>query len=392
MFTNKYLILLSVVMLQACIGGTYAWSIYDAEFIRNYDVDPRLATLPFNLFYVVFPATLLFSHSVIAKLGSRTAAQLGILLFSIGWGIASLGESHYLFTIIGVGLIGGVGVGLAYLVPIKVGISWFPDNGGLVTGLAVGGFAVGAAAIGELSEVLIHAMKINPFLALAITGSLYFMAGIFPACCMNLKESEPILKAHPNKLNWKLACQDVVFRRLFLAMTAGLATGFFINSKIVMIAGEGYQSLISLVSVFAISNALGRVIWGYFSDRFRVSSCMRVNLGLQAITVLVLLQISFLNYVPTLLAAVAGFQYGGVLVLYATGVRKIWGDAAFTQVYAWLFMSNIVAALINTILSSSLSNVSLSQLSFILFFLVFSGVVSLFKRLSSNKYTTQYYW
>ena len=43
-----------------------------------------------------------------------------------------------------IGLIGGAGIGLAYVVPIAVGVKWFPDKKGMVTGLAVAGFGFGA--------------------------------------------------------------------------------------------------------------------------------------------------------------------------------------------------------------------------------------------------------
>jgi MFS transporter, OFA family, oxalate/formate antiporter len=43
-----------------------------------------------------------------------------------------------------VGLVGGAGIGLAYVVPIAVGMRWFPDHKGLITGVAVAGFGFGA--------------------------------------------------------------------------------------------------------------------------------------------------------------------------------------------------------------------------------------------------------
>ena len=46
--------------------------------------------------------------------------------------------------LIGVGLVGGAGIGLAYVVPIAVGMRWFPDRKGMITGAAVAGFGFGA--------------------------------------------------------------------------------------------------------------------------------------------------------------------------------------------------------------------------------------------------------
>jgi OFA family oxalate/formate antiporter-like MFS transporter len=54
------------------------------------------------------------------------------------------GATNFWVVLIGVGLIGGSGIGLGYVVPIAVGMRWFPDKKGMITGLAVAGFGFGA--------------------------------------------------------------------------------------------------------------------------------------------------------------------------------------------------------------------------------------------------------
>ncbi len=41
-------------------------------------------------------------------------------------------------------VLGGVGLGFGYIVPLAVLIAWFPDKRGFITGLAVTGFGLGA--------------------------------------------------------------------------------------------------------------------------------------------------------------------------------------------------------------------------------------------------------
>lgn len=69
------------------------------------------------------------------RAGDRLSARAGLLGGTNFWAIA-------LF----VGLVGGCGIGTAYMVPIAVGMRWFPDKKGLITGLAVAGFGFGAMA------------------------------------------------------------------------------------------------------------------------------------------------------------------------------------------------------------------------------------------------------
>ena len=98
------------------------------------------------------------------------------------------------------------------------------------------------------------------------------------------------------------------------------------------------------MSTFAIANAAGRVAWGWLFDRMAPSSIIRLNLFAQAG---VLAGVFFIvRDLPTLLlfAGLAGFNYGGVLVLYASTVARRWGLQHVGQVYGLLFTANIVAS------------------------------------------------
>jgi OFA family oxalate/formate antiporter-like MFS transporter len=43
-------------------------------------------------------------------------------------------------------------------------------------------------------------------------------------------------------------------------------------------------------------------------------------------------------------AAIAGFNYGGVLVIYAGSVARVWGADKVGSIYGWLFSANIPGA------------------------------------------------
>jgi len=57
----------------------------------------------------------------------------GGLLLGAGYIIAGLsGGTSFLPVLIGVGILGGAGIGLGYVVPIAVGMQWFPEKKGLI--------------------------------------------------------------------------------------------------------------------------------------------------------------------------------------------------------------------------------------------------------------------
>lgn len=81
---------------------------------------------------------------LMAKFPPRRIAMTGGLILGIGYLLAGFVGSSFLGLVVIVGLIGGIGIGLGYVVPIAVGVKWFTDKKGLLTGLAVAGFGLGS--------------------------------------------------------------------------------------------------------------------------------------------------------------------------------------------------------------------------------------------------------
>jgi OFA family oxalate/formate antiporter-like MFS transporter len=82
-----------------------------------------------------------------AKVGPRVVAITGGLIMGAGYILASFApndHSAFWWILLGVGLLGGAGIGFAYVCPIAALVKWFPDKKGLITGLAVAGFGFGA--------------------------------------------------------------------------------------------------------------------------------------------------------------------------------------------------------------------------------------------------------
>ncbi len=77
--------------------------------------------------------------------GMPPLAIAGGIVLGLGYILGGLlGGTNPILLILFIGVIGGSGIGLAYVVPIAVGMRWFPDKKGLITGLAVAGFGFGA--------------------------------------------------------------------------------------------------------------------------------------------------------------------------------------------------------------------------------------------------------
>src|SRR5438552_12548833 len=78
------------------------------------------------------------------RTGPRTVALTAAAFYGLGVFLASFSANKLWWLYLSYGFIGGIGLGLGYIVPVAVLVKWFPDRRGLITGVAVGGFGAGA--------------------------------------------------------------------------------------------------------------------------------------------------------------------------------------------------------------------------------------------------------
>ncbi len=343
MTKRAYVVLAASVIMQVCLGATYAWSVFVRHLHETTGLAQGTAQLPFSMFYVVFPATTIVAGRLLERLGPTRMATLGALVFAAGWFLAGLGRIHFLFTVAGMGVLGGLGVGLAYLVPIAVGMRWFPERKGLVTGVAVAGFGGGAALISQVSEHLMSGSGWTPFATMRWLGLAFFLVCLPAAWLLRYPPGadDPARRSSPPAR----FLRERAFWVLYAAMVSGLAAGLTVNANLSQLnMSLGGKAGALAVAVFAVANAIGRISWGLIFDVMPARTAIRANLLGQA---------ALLAFHPWLLssavglsvlAAVAGFNYGGVLVLYASSAGRRWGAPHVGRVYGYLFSSNMFAA------------------------------------------------
>ena len=330
--------------MQMCLGATYSWSVYVAPLKELTGFLQGPVQLPFSVFYFAFPFTMIFSGFFLKRFGPAFCAVSGGILFGSGWVLAGFGNNHFAFTITGIGLMGGIGAGVAYIVPIATCIRWFPERKGLVTGISVAGFGGGAAIVSQTAGLMINSMGKSPFEAFTLFGMTFIILISLSGSVMKNPPDAEIKNEKRLQLSGIVACGN--FRILYFAMFTALAAGFAVNANLKQLFdGGSIKAGIAAVSVFAVANALGRIAWGVVFDRVMASTIIQANLVCQA--ALLFCSFFILSSETGLLvfAFISGFNFGGVLVLYASTTARIWGIRHVGQVYGLLFSANIPAAI-----------------------------------------------
>lgn len=123
------------------------------------------------------------------SVGPRKVATVGGILLRAGYILASLVETlgfasdlvmGTVYLVITYGIIGGAGIGFAYVCPIACLVKWFPDKKGAITGVAVAGFG-GGALIFLIVEQFLLALSGGyvgmPFLVLGIVHLIGVVLG-----------------------------------------------------------------------------------------------------------------------------------------------------------------------------------------------------------------------
>ena len=142
--------------MQLALGAVYAWSVFLNPLRAHFAASKVEVSLTFTITLAVLGVTAGFGGSLQRRIGPRATASLAGLFY--GAGVLLSGVAPDLGTLyLGHGIVGGIGLGLGYIVPLAVLIGWFPDKRGFITGLAVTGFGLGALVTGPLATELIKA-------------------------------------------------------------------------------------------------------------------------------------------------------------------------------------------------------------------------------------------
>ncbi|MGH8094135.1 MAG: L-lactate MFS transporter [Chthoniobacterales bacterium] len=177
---SRWIIATAGVFLQIALGAVYAWSVFRVPLAKQFGWTISEITLTFTICIFVVGFASLFGGLWLNRVGPRMVALTGGVFYGLGVFLA--GFSHTLgWLYLSYGLIGGIGLGLGYIVPVAVLVKWFPDRRGLITGIAVGGFGAGALITAPIATRLIQSVGVlSTFVYLGIAYLVVtVVAGLF---------------------------------------------------------------------------------------------------------------------------------------------------------------------------------------------------------------------
>src|SRR5215211_8545615 len=136
---NRWRIAAAGVVMQVALGAVYAWSVFREPLSQQYGASVTATNIAFSITIFTLGVAAFFGGLWMGRSGPRIVALTAGVLYGAGVFLASFAGNSLALLYLTYGFLGGVGIGLGYIVPVATLIKWFPDKRGFITGVAVAG-------------------------------------------------------------------------------------------------------------------------------------------------------------------------------------------------------------------------------------------------------------
>ena len=424
---SRWTVIAGGLIVQIILGTVYAFSVFVRPLETELGWSRATTQWAFSIALVTFAIVMIPAGRLQDRIGPRKVASIGGVLlgvsFLLGAALVSADRPWALYLTYGV--IGGAGIGFAYVCPIAAAVKWFPDKKGLITGLAVAGFGAGAlffagpasvlllppGGSGEtmsLGQIVLVGLGLSPGAEAGIGWRAFFVLhGIVAGGAVLLgatllrnppegwtppgwQPDESVSKIQ-REIEWDemlgrpLAC--MLWLTFIFGATSGLlAIGQWKPMMGTILGGKSFAPgwmgsfgrFVEPVAILAIFNAVGRILWGKISDlidRPRAMMLMFLGQGL-AFMMLVGVQSHLAVFVAS---AWVGLNFGGIFALFPSATADYFGTRNFGMNYGFIFTAYGVAGILGPAVGGVLYD---ATQSYVMAF-VFAGVLCFLAAASS---------
>jgi MFS transporter, OFA family, oxalate/formate antiporter len=348
---NRWIMVVAALVMQICLGVLYAYSVMRGPLTKELGYTVKQTGYPLMASFFFFAVGMIIAGRWQDKAGPRTVGIVGGVLLAIGCVVAGVMYKDLAGLIFGYGVLGGLGVGFAYVTPIATCIKWFPDKRGTITGLAVFGFGAGTLVFGPLISKLIASSGIATTFFTVAAIMLVFVCGaaaIFQVPPAGYKPAgwnppAPAPGAQIVKTNYlpNEIIQTSSFWTLWFLYFIGAAAGLMIIGQAVPIGVEVAKldkaTAAAGLGIMSLLNGLGRLVWGSVSDKLGRKNTIIACFVMYILAFVFILPNSNTFMLWLVGVCAVGFAYGGYLALMPSITADYFGTKSLGANYGYLF-------------------------------------------------------
>ena len=317
---KKWLIAIMGTFTHLSLGTVYAWSFFQTPITQLAGWNNTQVAWAFSLSIFMLGVTAAWGGTKIDKYGPRKLAIIGGIMYALGYIFSAyaLSSGTLWLLYLAFGILGGAGLGLAYVTPVATVSRWFTEKQGLATGMVVMGFGLGALVMSKLLAPLFLQLsgqdlsKTFLYIGFTLIVVLPISASFLQLPPSEEKETrinQNIVSKGPSPFKfifsksfiiiWLMFTINVVAGMIFISFQSPLlqdilklrmpASTNFADAEVITMLNAAGATLIAVSSVF---NGVGRFFWGAISDKLGRIFTFRILLMLQALMFVALIFVS----------------------------------------------------------------------------------------------------
>jgi OFA family oxalate/formate antiporter-like MFS transporter len=353
---GRWVLVVVGLIINLCLGAVYSWSVFVNPLTDYFSlqlgqtVTANDVLLPYSVILAVFAVTMALTGKFVETHGPRNVTIVGCILTGLGWLFASTVSSTTMLSVM-YGVIGGIGIGIAYGATVAVGARWFPDRRGLAIGLTVFGVGFSAFITANLAGYFIATFGVmNTFRIFGI-GIIILTVPLalplaFPPEGWKPAGWNPPLPREGEHMTCECNRREMVRTPAFYGLWMCYFIGCIAGLMAVSISKPVGTELLhietgiatALVGFFAIFNGSGRLVLGVLTDRLNPGNTAMLSFVLIALASLAMWQVPVPGVYIIAFAVLWGCL-GGWLAIAPTATASYFGTCDYPRCYGVVFLA-----------------------------------------------------
>lgn len=275
MIDNKWVVLVASTLINFTMSYTYTWSVFSTPLMELFGWTAAAAAITFTLTGVMGPFSQILGGGLLNRFGIRKTMFCSIIVFA-----ASMFAAGYTSSIgwlyMTYGAICAFSMSICYICNLTNVLRFFDDRRGMASGILTSGAGFSSVVTAPVAQHLIVSFGVLAtfkifgiaYIVILLVLFLFIREAPLPDDSANAGDTQTDRTRSYTPLEM---VRTVDFYILLILYAAGATGGLMVigqtaNMALEMIGTTATTAALA-VSIVAIGNALGRIVWGVISDR-----------------------------------------------------------------------------------------------------------------------------
>ena len=359
---NKYLNgILPMTLINFAIGSVYCWTLFKEDILEFTGFSTQVTEWSFSLAIFFLGMSAAFGGKIVEKNPSRSAF-LTFVFFTSGWFITGLGihTRSAIITVLGFGVVQGIGLGLGYITPVKTMMIWLGNRKGFAAGLSIAAFGLAGVIANPIILFLLDRMEVyTVFYGMAaLYGVLLFIAARLlwrpPVSAEDLAAEAAISQKSFTLTSVLLSPKFILLWLVFfLNITGGLALISQEKQMYRMTGTIATGTLGAFVMVTATSNLLGRIGLASAQDKMATKHLPYYLMTLGSIAAMIFGAFFAHSQAAVFTVVIAiQFMFGVGFACMPNILHQNWGISHLSTVHGYVLSAWAIAGLVGNQVSN----------------------------------------